>query len=137
MNHAGEQISAYLDGELGRSEIEELLDHLDTCGRCAAELEDMQKVRAAVRSLPLLELPAGLIPEAEAEVVTLRRNRGFLVGAAAAILALVIAIAALVTPSAGSVSLEELNSRYGARASLDPAFGPAKVVVPDLSDLLE
>lgn len=130
-------MSAYLDGELGRSEIEELLAHLDKCGRCAAELEEMQQVRAAVRSLPLLELPAGLIPEAEAEVVPLRRNRGFLVGAAAAIVALVIAIAALVTPSAGSVSLEELNSRYGARASLDPAFGPAKVVVPDLSDFLE
>jgi hypothetical protein len=90
-----------------------------------------------VRSLPLLELPAGLIPEADAELVPLHRNRGFLVGVAAAVVALVIAIAALVTPSAATVSLEELNSRYGARASLDPAFGPAKVVVPDLSGLLE
>jgi hypothetical protein len=26
--------------------------------------------------------------------------------------------------------MDELNSRYGARASLDPAFGPAKVIVP-------
>jgi hypothetical protein len=78
-----------------------------------------------------------LIPEADADVVPLHRNKGFLVGAAAAVVALVIAIAALVTPAAGTVSLEELNSRYGARASLDPAFGPAKVVVPDLAELLE
>ena len=137
MNHAGELLSAYLDGELARSEIDLLQAHLATCGKCAAELQEMQTVRSAVRSLPLLELPSGLIPEADAEVVPLRRNKGFWVGAAAAAVALVIAIAALVTPSTPSVALEELNSRYGARASLDPAFGPAKVVVPDLGDILE
>jgi anti-sigma factor RsiW len=137
MNHPGELISAYLDGELSRPEIAQLLAHLDGCGRCAAELQEVQTVRSAVRSLPLLEMPAGLIPEADADVVPLHRNKGFLVGAAAAVVALVIAIAALVTPAAGTVSLEELNSRYGARASLDPAFGPAKVVVPDLAELLE
>jgi anti-sigma factor RsiW len=137
MTHPSELISAYLDGELSRTEIEQLLIHLDGCGRCAAEMQDMQVVRSAVRSLPLLELPAGLIPETDAEGVPLHRNRGFLVGAAAAVVALVIAIAAIVTPSAATVSLEELNSRYGARASLDPAFGPAKVVVPDLTELLE
>lgn len=137
MTHAGELISAYLDGELARPEIDQLLAHLDGCGRCAAELQDMQAVRSAVRSLPLLELPTGLIPEADAEVIPLRRNKGFLLGAAAAVVALVIAVAAVVTPSAASVSMEELNSRYGARASLDPAFGPAKVVVPNLADYLE
>jgi anti-sigma factor RsiW len=137
MTHPSELISAYLDGELSRTEIEQLLIHLDGCGRCAAEMQDMQVVRSAVRSLPLLELPAGLIPETDADVVALHRNRGFLVGAAAAVVALIIAIAAIVTPSAATVSLEELNSRYGARASLDPAFGPAKVVVPDLTELLE
>jgi anti-sigma factor RsiW len=137
MNHAGELISAYLDGELARHEIDQLQAHLATCGKCAAELEEMQSVRSAVRSLPLLELPSGLIPEADAGVVPLRRNKGFWVGAAAAAVALVIAIAAVLTPSTPSVALEELNSRYGARASLDPAFGPAKVVVPDLAQLLE
>lgn len=137
MTHPGELIGAYLDGELSRLEIEQLLIHLDGCGRCANEMQEMQVVRSAVRSLPLFELPAGLIPEADDDVVPLHRNRGFLVGAAAAVVALVIAIAAIVTPSAATVSLEDLNSRYGARASLDPAFGPAKVVVPDLTQLLE
>ncbi|HEY7469578.1 MAG TPA: zf-HC2 domain-containing protein [Acidimicrobiia bacterium] len=135
MNHPGELISAYLDGELTRPEIDQLFDHLSACGRCAAEMQGMQSVRSAVRSLPLLELPAGLVPEADAEVVPLRRNRGFLVGAAAAIVALVIAVAAIVTPSTAAISVEELSSRYGARASLDPAFGPAKVIVPQLMDL--
>ena len=70
-------------------------------------------------------------------MVPLRRNKGFWVGAAAAVVALVIAVAALVTPSSPSIAIDELNSRYGARASLDPAFGPAKVVVPDLEGVLD
>lgn len=137
MIHPDELISAYLDGELTRPEVDQLFSHLSGCGRCAAEMQALQAVRSAVRSLPLLELPLGLVPEAEAEVVPLRRNRGFLVGAAAAVIAVVIAIAALVTPSPAAVSIEELNSRYGARASLDPAFGPAKVIVPQLVDVTE
>ncbi|MGA7228905.1 MAG: zf-HC2 domain-containing protein [Acidimicrobiia bacterium] len=130
MTHAGELISAYLDGELNRSEVDQLFSHLGSCGKCAAELEDTQSVRSAVRSLPLLELPSGLVPEADAEVIPLRRNRGFLVGAAAAVVALVIAIASLVTPPARPISIDDLNSRFGARVSLDPAFGPAKVIAP-------
>jgi len=137
VTHAGELISAYLDGELPRSEVEQLFRHLSSCGRCSAEMQDLQAVRSAVRSLPLLELPPGLIPEADAELIPLHRNRGFLVGAAAAVVALVIAVAAIFTPSTAAISVEELNSRYGARASLDPAFGPAKVVVPQLTDVLE
>lgn len=137
MSHAGELISAYLDGELTRREIDQLFQHLSGCGRCAAEMEDILSVRSSVRSLPLLELPPGLIPEAESELVPLHSNRGFLVGAAAAAVALIIAIAAIVTPSPAAISVEELNSRYGAMASLDRAFGPAKTVVPDLSNLVE
>lgn len=137
MTHPSEMISAYLDGELESAEQARLIDHLSGCGRCSLEMEEIQAVRSAVRSLPILELPVGLIPEAHAEVVPLHRNRGVWVGAAAAVVALVIAIAALVTPPPASVSVDDLSSRFGARASLDPAFGPAKVVVPDLELLGE
>ena len=137
MSHAGDLISAYLDGELSRPEIDQLRTHLESCGRCASEIQEIQAVRSAVRSLPMLELPAGLVPEADAEVIPLRRNKGFWVGAAAAAVALVIAIAALVTPSSPSIAIDELNSRYGARASLDPAFGLAKLVVPDLTGVVD
>lgn len=135
MTHPGELLSACLDGELSRAEMDRLLEHLGGCGRCAAQLEELRGVRAAVRSLPWLEIPAGLVPEAEAETVPLHRNRGLLVGAAAAVVALAIAVAALLTPDPPPVSLDELNGWFGARASLDPAFGPAKVVVPEVRDL--
>jgi anti-sigma factor RsiW len=130
MTHPSELISAYLDGELHGSELTQLMDHLSSCGRCSADMEEIQRVRTAVRSLPILELPAGIVPEADADVVPLHRNKGLWAGVAAAVVAVVIAVAALVTPPAGSVSIDDLNSRFGARASLDPAFGPAKVVVP-------
>lgn len=134
MSHPSELISPYLDGELQGAELSRLHQHLAACGKCSAELERIQQVRSAVRSLPVLELPPGLVPEADSEAVPLRRQKGIWVATAAAIMAAVIAIAALVTPEPDPVTLEQLNSQFGARASLDPAFGPAKVVVPPLGD---
>jgi anti-sigma factor RsiW len=132
MSHPSELISAFLDGELDDRERSDLIRHLGGCGKCTVELEDMQRVRAAVRSLPVLELPVGLIPEADPVVVPLRSHKGFWAGVAAAVVIAVIAVAALVTPPAASTSIDHLNSLYGARSSVDPAFGPAKVVVPSL-----
>lgn len=137
MTHTSELISAYLDGELSGGELGRLSEHLGSCGQCSAELQEIQRVRSAVRSLPTLELPPGLISESDGVVVPLRRNRGVWVGTAAAIVALVIAVAAIVTPPPSSVSVDELNSRFGARVSLDPAFSPAKVVIPDLGGIGE
>lgn len=139
MNHPTESISAYLDGELSADERAELVTHLSSCGRCAADLEGIQRVRAAVRSLPVLEVPVDVFGDlgGEADVVPLHRNKGIWMGAAAAIVALVIAVAALFTPQPASVSVDELSSRFGARVSLDPAFGPAKVVVPQYVEVRE
>lgn len=134
MNHPSELVSAYLDGELSGAERVQLRDHLAGCGRCARELEETQQVRAMVRSLPVIELPVGLVPEADPVVVPLRRNKGFLVGAAAAVVALVVAAAALFAPQPQALSVEDLSSRFGARVSLDPAFGPAKVVLPEFEE---
>jgi anti-sigma factor RsiW len=131
MSHPSEMISAFLDGELDAQEAAGLKAHLASCGRCAGDLGEFQRVRSAVRSLPLLELPAGLVSGADAELIPLRRHRGVMVGAAAAIVALVVAFAAMLTPPSPTVSIDDLSSRFGARVSLDPAFGPAKVVVPD------
>ena len=130
MKHPSELLSAYLDGEVLDSELSHLVDHLGGCGKCSAELEQMQRVRSAVRSLPVLELPPGLVPEADTVVIPIRKNKGMWAGVAAAVVAAVIAVAALVTPEPPSVSVDDLNSLFGARASFDPAFGPAKVGVP-------
>lgn len=137
MKHPAELISAYLDGELHGDELAGLLRHLGECGPCSVEMQHIQDVRAAVRSLPVLEFPDGLVPELDAEVIPLRANRGLWMGAAAAVVAVVIAIAALISPQPRSISVDDLNSRFAARVSLDPAFGPAKVIVPDISQVTE
>lgn len=139
MTHPTESISAYLDGELSANERVELMAHLSSCGRCTADLEGIQQVRAAVRSLPVLEVPDGMFGDLDhgADIVPLHRNKGLWMGAAAAVIALVIAVAALFTPQPTSVSVDELSSRFGARVSLDPAFGPAKVVVPPFAQVSE
>lgn len=134
MIHPMELISAYLDGELGGRELAQLVDHLAGCGKCSVEMEELQRVRAAVRSLPILELPEGAVSEADPVVVPMHRNKGVWAGVAAAVVATVIAVATLVAPDPGSLTIEELNSHFGARASLDPAFGPAKIVVPPFVD---
>ncbi|HZD23747.1 MAG TPA: zf-HC2 domain-containing protein [Acidimicrobiia bacterium] len=130
MSHPAELISAYLDGELHEPELGDLVRHLGSCGRCSVEMEQIQSVRSAVRSLPLLELPEDIAPYDDARLVPLPSRKGIWIGAAAAVVAVVIAVAALLTPSPGTVTVDDLNSRFGARVSLDPAFGPAKVVVP-------
>lgn len=134
MSHPSELISAFLDGELDDRERGELMRHLSGCGRCSADLEGMQRVRAAIRSLPVLELPHGLVPEADPVVVPLRSHKGLWAGVAAAVLVVVVTLAALITPPVEATSLNDLNSRFGARASLDPAF-PAKVVVPTVTGM--
>lgn len=136
MMHPSELISAYLDGELSRDEMRALAEHLVGCGRCSEDLAEIQAVRSAVRSLPILELPLGIVPGAEAKILP-HRNRGLWVGAAAAVAALVIAVASIFTPAPAPVSVDDLSSRFGARVSLDPAFGPAKVVVPELGTVGE
>lgn len=135
MIHPSELISAYLDGELRGNELRGLLQHLGECGRCSDELIEIQRVRAAVRSLPVMEVPDGLVPLAE--VVPLHRNRGLWASAAAAVAIVVIAVAALVTPPATTISADDLNSRFAARVSLDPAFGAAKVIIPDTTEIPE
>jgi anti-sigma factor RsiW len=137
MRHPEEAISAYLDGELHGSELQGLLRHLGECGRCSAELEEIQVVRAAVRSLPVLEVPDDLLPEMGHTVIPIREKPAVWLGAAAAVVAAVIAVATLFTPEPPSVSVEDLNSRFAARVSLDPAFGPAKVIVPPTQAGLE
>lgn len=131
MTHLSDHLSAHLDGELGPDAAVRLRRHLENCGRCVSELEELQRVRAAVRSLPALELPPDVVPLRSAEPIPAHRNRGMWVGVAAAAVAALIAVAALLTPDPSTVSIDDLQSRFGARASLDPAFGPAKVVVPE------
>ena len=127
MTHPGELLSALLDGELSDEEKTRVADHLATCPACGDELQGLHTARAAVRSLPLLELPSALRRVApEREVVHLTRRPPVWVAAtAAAILALFVGVATILAPPTTlEVRLDQLSDQYGARTSLEPSITP-------------
>lgn len=96
-HHASEdELSAYLDGELGPRQAKRLERHLRACASCQRELAELRATRLLLRRLPQRPLPRSfLLP---ASVANARRrqhvwNTGFVVlrGAAVAVsLALVV-----------------------------------------------
>lgn len=117
--HLGEVVSAYLDGELPPAERRRAESHLAGCDFCRDELTDMMFVRARLRALPMLELPPEMRRKAPATTPIYRRAR-LLVGAAAAAVTMVLALAAMASPGeVVALSGNELSLTYRARASLD------------------
>lgn len=117
--HLGEVVSAYLDGELPPLERRRAESHLAGCNLCRDELTDMMFVRARLRALPMLELPPELTSKTAAAVPIYRRAR-VLVGAAAAAMTMVLALAAMASPGdVVALSGNEFSMTYRARASLD------------------
>jgi anti-sigma factor RsiW len=134
-NHAGELLSAYLDGELTSGEQAKVIAHLEQCPDCRTELADLHLARSMVRSLPVLEVPAWVVghPGREAKVVPLRRRPAAWAAAAAATIVLLIGIATFVTPPP-SVELNfiEVANTHRLPASQDglPTVARAVLIAP-------
>jgi len=60
----GELLSAYLDGELRAGELDLVVSHLSDCLECIAEFHDLKEARAAVRMMPMLQVPDRVMPAA-------------------------------------------------------------------------
>ena len=60
-SHPGDLLSAWLDGELEPAKATAVATHLEACAACAAEREEVEAGRAAVRRLPTLEPPSGVL----------------------------------------------------------------------------
>ena len=96
MIHLGELLSAHLDGELSLDEARLVAGHLEVCGACRAEFDDLAAARAAVRTLPALELPESIgaaIPSTERRRPRMPAQQWAAV--AAAVLALAVGSATL------------------------------------------
>ncbi|HSJ28244.1 MAG TPA: zf-HC2 domain-containing protein [Acidimicrobiia bacterium] len=74
MSHRPELLSALLDGEVSAEEAAWVATHLEECGECRAELDDLADARSAVRSLPMLDLPV-LVGDSHDVVTPIRRRR--------------------------------------------------------------
>jgi anti-sigma factor RsiW len=118
--HLGDRLSAYLDGELVTLEHRRVTHHLVDCSDCRSELQDLDRARIAVRSLPGVDMTAtGEMPA----VPVVRSRRRFIAGgiAAAAAAALLVGFA-VGSSDQPAFSLDDLGSRHVARASAEPGF---------------
>jgi len=126
MSHSGELLSALLDGELTGEERSAVTAHLRECAECRAEAEGLAGARAAVRSLPALELPPGLLdfpPEVpDALEARRRRRRAPFAWAAAAVVAGVVGVAAVTGGDARPIDLGSVADQHTARVVVDPAI---------------
>lgn len=121
MTHRPELLSAMLDGEVSEAEASWIKTHLDDCGQCRAELDDLATARAAVRGLPLLDLPDDLHPQGA--VVRGPWVRRLAVGLSSAAAIAVFAVAALSAVGVGEdptvVDVTAAEEILAATASLD------------------
>ncbi len=130
--HLGDRLSAYLDGELVTLEHRRVTRHIVECSDCRYELQDLDRARIAVRSLPGVETTmTGEIPVTPVPRAGSRRRQvvaGGIGAAAAAALLVGLVVGGGDRPT---FSLDDLGTRHVARASAEPGFAvlPASMEV--------
>jgi anti-sigma factor RsiW len=116
--HLGEELSAYLDGELSGVEARKVTSHLAGCDECRDSLGELIDIRARLRSLPMMDYV--WTPAERSRVATLRHRSRWVAGAAAAVAAVVVALATLSAPrDVISLNQGDFSASFVARQTLD------------------
>jgi len=131
MNHPGDLLSAYLDGELTTEEHRAVAAHLEACETCRSEFAATASARASLRSLPQIEPPAALFVidrDFTAQIHFLRPVWGW---AAAGIAALTLAVGLVLGPGTRPppMDLDTLAERHTARVVVQPGFTTVRAVL--------
>ena len=117
--HLGEELSAYLDGELVTMEMPADMEHLAWCADCRDELADLDRSRTAVRALPGVEPPEFLEVR---RIDAAHRRRIWPAAAAVGGIAAAALAFSLSASSAGpepvSIDVADLQTRHAAVASV-------------------
>ena len=118
--HLGDRLSAYLDGELVTLEHRRVTHHLVDCSDCRVELQELDRARIAIRSLPGVDVTTtGEMPAVPAA----RHRRRFVAGGISAAAAAALLVGLTVGSSdQPAFSLDDLGTRHVARASAEPGF---------------
>ncbi|MBU1494140.1 MAG: zf-HC2 domain-containing protein [Actinobacteria bacterium] len=130
MTHPGDLLSALLDGELTPEEIGAVSEHLDMCAACRAELEATAAARTALRSLPVLDPPPGLLP-GTAPVPRRRMLRPVWGWVAAGAAALALSMGLVLGTAAGPapMNLDGFSEQHTARILVQPGVQAVRAVV--------
>ena len=127
MTHAGDRLSAYLDGELNPAEQTSIESHLADCASCRSERDAAGASRSLVRSLPVVEPPPDVF-DLPAEVIEFPgRWRRRLVAAAAAATLIVGVGFGVNADRAVPLQLDDVVDQHVARASIDRGFNVLQV----------
>ena len=121
--HLDEELSAFLDGELGTAEVPAVTTHLETCGECRMMLADLDRSRIAVRALPGVESPVFLDVHRQAKAESRRRTPTIIV-LATGVAAVLLAFTVGPLGSGGenpTISIADLDARHAAVASVPTA----------------
>lgn len=104
-DHAGELLSALLDGQLTAVESSAVRTHLATCVACTNELDEVREARRLVRELPAVAPPAWFLAELLAgdDVTPFGRRSKARVASAAGIVVPMAAGLLLLVMSASSI----------------------------------
>lgn len=121
--HLDEELSAFLDGELGTAEIPAVTSHIEGCGECRMMLADLDRSRIAVRALPGVEPPEFLEVHRQAKVEP-RRRTPTIIALATGVAAVLLAFTVGPLGSGGenpTISITDLDARHAAVASVPAA----------------
>jgi anti-sigma factor RsiW len=113
--HIDEKLQAWLDGELPRSEAEELERHVERCARCCETLEEAKAVLEALRSDGDAEPLHSMWPAVRARIAPGGARRfGFAFGVATSLAAAAGLIIGMALGSTGDLrqSQESVDSAY-------------------------
>ncbi len=129
--HPGEQLSAYLDGQLDTGEHDFVISHLDFCTDCRLELHELDSARTAIRSLPGIDPPEFLAVHRE-RVERERWSRRRVVAAGVGIAAAAAVVVATFGPSTdqGDLDISPLFDQHQARVSVESGFNVVPVFAP-------
>jgi anti-sigma factor RsiW len=138
VQHLGDVISALLDGELAGPARAAAESHLAGCHACAAEYQATASIRSAVRALPPVEPPFGVIERillakgsGRAEPTRARRRPPvWVAGVAAAASLAILAAVPRHTHSVQPPVATFVDAHATATPGADPVSGLAPVALP-------
>jgi anti-sigma factor RsiW len=131
-SHLGEQLSAYLDGQITTAEHVFVLSHLGSCPDCRSEFHELDAARTAVRSLPGLEPPEFLSVHRE-RIERERWTRRRVATAGAGIAAAAVVVLATFGPSVApgdDLDINQFLDQHQARMSVESGIGVLPAVAP-------
>ena len=107
--HVGEMLSGFIDGELTQQDRQRVQVHIEDCGQCRTDLEELEAMRRAIGRAHLSDLAQDKWRETmDDTTVKASRGIGWLLVLGGALLAIGVAVIEIVTSASTMTLVEKL-----------------------------